>query len=509
MLKGVVKNLTDYGAFVDLGGIDGLLHITDMAWKRVHPSEVVEVGQELDVRVLKYDRERNRVSLGLKQLGEDPWDNIARRYPANSRVFGKVSNVTDYGAFVEIEPGVEGLVHVSEMDWTNKNVNPSKVVQVGDDVEVMVLDVDEERRRISLGMKQVTSNPWETFAAIHKKGDKVSGQIKSITDFGIFIGLDGGIDGLIHLSDISWNSTGEDVARNFKKGDTLEAVVLAVDPGARAHQPRRQATRAGPDGPVRGEQRPRFDRQGHGEGKSTPKGATIDLGDGVEGYVSARDISHERVDDASQVLKVGQEVEAKVIGNDRKGRTMQLSIKAKDGRNPGSAGAVQQGLQRCLLGHHPTGRAAANSWKASPSNRFAPAAARRAGSPQRAAPTRNPMTKSELIEILSQRQVHLKADDVDLAVKSLLEMMGGALAEGERIEVRVRQLLAAFPSAAHGRNPKTGDAVTPSGKRSALQSRARNCASRVAAWSRWTRTAETIRRAPADSGRINWRHCGG
>ena len=231
ILKGVVKNLTDYGAFVDLGGIDGLLHITDMAWKRVrHPSEVVEVGQELDVRVLKYDRERNRVSLGLKQLGEDPWDNIARRYPANTRVFGKVSNVTDYGAFVEIEPGVEGLVHVSEMDWTNKNVNPSKIVQVGDEVQVMVLDVDEERRRISLGMKQVTSNPWETFAAIHKKGDKVSGQIKSITDFGIFIGLDGGIDGLVHLSDLSWATTGEDVVRNFKKGDNLEAVVLAVDP---------------------------------------------------------------------------------------------------------------------------------------------------------------------------------------------------------------------------------------------------------------------------------------
>ena len=329
-LKGVVKNLTDYGAFVDLGGIDGLLHITDMAWKRVrHPSEVVEVGQELDVRVLKYDRERNRVSLGLKQLGEDPWDNIARRYPANSRVFGKVSNVTDYGAFVEIEPGVEGLVHVSEMDWTNKNVNPSKVVQVGDDVEVMVLDVDEERRRISLGMKQVTSNPWETFAAIHKKGDKVSGQIKSITDFGIFIGLDGGIDGLIHLSDISWNSTGEDVARNFKKGDTLEAVVLAVDPERERISLGVKQLEQDPMGQfVANNARGSIVK---GTVKEVDaKGATIDLGDGVEGYVSARDISHERVDDASQVLKVGQEVEAKVIGNDRKGRTMQLSIKAKD-----------------------------------------------------------------------------------------------------------------------------------------------------------------------------------
>lgn len=330
ILKGVVKNLTDYGAFVDLGGIDGLLHITDMAWKRVrHPSEVVEVGQELDVRVLKYDRERNRVSLGLKQLGEDPWDNIARRYPANTRVFGKVSNVTDYGAFVEIEPGVEGLVHVSEMDWTNKNVNPSKIVQVGDEVQVMVLDVDEERRRISLGMKQVSSNPWETFAAIHKKGDKVSGQIKSITDFGIFIGLDGGIDGLIHLSDISWNSTGEDIARNFKKGDTLEAVVLAVDP-------ERERISLG----VKQLEQDPFGQYMAGNQKGSvvkgtvkevdAKGATIELADGVEGYVAARDIAKERVDDATQHLKVGDEVEAKFIGMDRKGRTMQLSIKAKD-----------------------------------------------------------------------------------------------------------------------------------------------------------------------------------
>src|SRR5882757_1598799 len=231
VVKGVVKNLTDYGAFVDLGGIDGLLHITDMAWKRVrHPSEVVNVGDELDVRVLKFDRERNRVSLGLKQLGEDPWVAIARRYPTGTRLFGKVSNVTDYGCFVELEPGVEGLVHVSEMDWTNKNVNPAKMVQVGDEVEVMVLDVDEERRRISLGIKQTQANPWESFAAIHKKNDRVSGQIKSITDFGIFVGLDGGIDGLVHLSVIASQTTGEDLVRNFKKGDTVEAVVLAVDP---------------------------------------------------------------------------------------------------------------------------------------------------------------------------------------------------------------------------------------------------------------------------------------
>jgi small subunit ribosomal protein S1 len=330
VLKGVVKNLTDYGAFVDLGGIDGLLHITDMAWKRVrHPSEVVEVGAELDVRVLKYDKERNRVSLGLKQLGEDPWDNIARRYPSNSRVFGKVSNVTDYGAFVEIEPGVEGLVHVSEMDWTNKNVNPAKIVQVGDDIQVMVLDVDEERRRISLGIKQVTSNPWETFAAIHKKGDKVEGQIKSITDFGIFIGLDGGIDGLIHLSDISWNSTGEEIARNYKKGDTLEAVVLAVDPererislGVKQMEqdPLGQFVASNPKGTkVTGTVK-----------EVDAKGATIDLGDGVEGYVSARDVADERVEDASQYLKVGQQVEAKFVGMDRKGRSLQLSIKGKD-----------------------------------------------------------------------------------------------------------------------------------------------------------------------------------
>ena len=330
VLKGVVKNLTDYGAFVDLGGIDGLLHITDMAWKRVrHPSEVVEVGAELDVRVLKYDRERNRVSLGLKQLGEDPWDNIARRYPSNSRVFGKVSNVTDYGAFVEIEPGVEGLVHVSEMDWTNKNVNPAKVVQVGDDLEVMVLDVDEERRRISLGIKQVTSNPWETFAAIHRKGDKVEGQIKSITDFGIFIGLDGGIDGLIHLSDISWNSTGEDIARNYKKGDTLEAVVLAVDPERERISLGVKQMEQDPLGQFMATN-PKGTKVSGTVKEVDAKGATIDLGDGVEGYVMARDISEDRVDDASHVLKVGQQVEAKFVGMDRKGRSLQLSIKGKD-----------------------------------------------------------------------------------------------------------------------------------------------------------------------------------
>ena len=330
VIKGVVKNLTDYGAFVDLGGIDGLLHITDMAWKRVrHPSEVVNVGDELDVRVLKFDRERNRVSLGLKQLGEDPWDNIARRYPNSTRLFGKVSNVTDYGCFVEIEPGVEGLVHVSEMDWTNKNVNPSKVVQVGDEVEVMVLDVDEERRRISLGIKQCASNPWETFAAFHKKGDKVNGQIKSITDFGIFVGLEGGIDGLVHLSDISWNATGEEIIRNFKKGEDVEAVVLAVDPERERislgikqmeQDPFGQFMAANPRGSII-----------NGVVKEVDaRGAVIEIEEGIEGYLRASDIAKERVDDATQHLKVGDKVEAKFVGMDRKGRSLQLSIRAKD-----------------------------------------------------------------------------------------------------------------------------------------------------------------------------------
>jgi small subunit ribosomal protein S1 len=330
VVKGVVKNLTDYGAFVDLGGIDGLLHITDMAWKRVrHPSEIVNVGDELDVRVLKFDRERNRVSLGLKQLGEDPWVAIARRYPTGTRILGKVSNVTDYGCFVELEPGVEGLVHVSEMDWTNKNVNPAKVVQVGDEVEVMVLDVDEERRRISLGMKQTSANPWEAFAAIHKKNDKVMGTIKSITDFGIFVGLDGGIDGLVHLSDISWQTTGEDLVRNFKKGDEIESVVLAVDPERERislgikqleQDPFGQFMAAHPRGSIlTGTVR-----------EVDTKGATIDLGEGVEGYLRANDIAKERVEDATLHFKVGDTVEAKFTGMDRKGRSLQLSIRAKD-----------------------------------------------------------------------------------------------------------------------------------------------------------------------------------
>ncbi|MBK9655329.1 MAG: 30S ribosomal protein S1 [Rhodanobacteraceae bacterium] len=330
VLKGVVKNLTDYGAFVDLGGIDGLLHITDMAWKRVrHPSEVVNVGDEIDVRVLRFDRERNRVSLGLKQLGDDPWVNISRRYPQGTRLFGKVSNVTEYGAFVELEPGVEGLVHVSEMDWTNKNVNPAKIVAIGDETEVMVLDIDEERRRISLGMKQCTSNPWEAFAGTFKKGDRVSGQIKSITDFGIFVGLDGGIDGLVHLSDISWNGTGEDLVRNFKKGEDIEAVVLAVDPERERislgikqleQDPFGSFMASHPKGSIV-----------HGIVREVDaRGVTVDLSEGVEGYLRASDIAKERVDDATEHYKVGEKIEAKFTGLDRRGRTLQLSIRAKE-----------------------------------------------------------------------------------------------------------------------------------------------------------------------------------
>ncbi len=330
IIMGVVKNLTDYGAFIDLGGIDGLLHITDMAWKRVrHPSECVQISQEIQVKVLKYDQEKNRVSLGLKQLGEDPWVNIARRYPAGSRLFGKVSNLTDYGCFVELEEGVEGLVHVSEMDWTNKNVNPGKLVQLGDEVEVMVLDIDEERRRISLGMKQCKANPWEEFSALHKKGDKISGSIKSITDFGIFIGLDGGIDGLVHLSDISWSAPGEESIRNFKKGDEVETVVLAIDP-------ERERISLG----VKQLEQDPFQNYlaTHEKGaivygvvkELDAKGAVITLGDSVEGYLRASEIQRDRVEDARSLLSVGEEVEAKFIGVDKKSKTISLSIKAKD-----------------------------------------------------------------------------------------------------------------------------------------------------------------------------------
>lgn len=330
IVKGIVKNITDYGAFVDLGGIDGLLHITDLAWRRVrHPSEVVQVGQELEAKVLKFDREKNRVSLGLKQLGEDPWIGIARRYPQSTRLFGKVTNITDYGAFVEVEAGIEGLVHVSEMDWTNKNVDPRKVVTLGEEVEVMVLDIDEERRRISLGMKQCKANPWEEFAQSHKKGDKVSGQIKSITDFGVFIGLPGGIDGLVHLSDLSWNESGEDAVRKFKKGDELEAVVLAIDTDRERISLGIKQMGGDPFGNF---------SSTHDKGtlvKGTvksvdPKGAVIDLGDDVEGYLRASEISADRVEDATTRLSEGEEVEAVIVSMDRKNRSIQLSIKAKD-----------------------------------------------------------------------------------------------------------------------------------------------------------------------------------
>ncbi len=330
IVKGVVKNLTDYGAFLDLGGIDGLLHITDMAWKRVrHPSEVVNVADELEVRVLRFDRERNRVSLGLKQLGDDPWSDLARRYPVGARLFGAVSNITDYGCFVEIEDGVEGLVHVSEMDWTNKNVNPAKVVHTGTEVEVMVLDIDEERRRISLGMKQCMANPWESFAATHNKGDKVSGAIKSITDFGIFIGLDGGIDGLVHLSDISWHDVGEEAVRNFRKGEELEAVVLAVDPERERISLGIKQMDQDPFATFMAEH-PRGSLVTGKIKEVDAKGAVIDLGDGVDGYLRASEIRKERVEDASKEFSVGDEVEAKFISIDRKSRTLSLSIRAKD-----------------------------------------------------------------------------------------------------------------------------------------------------------------------------------
>ena len=337
VVKGTVKNLTDYGAFVDLGGIDGLLHITDMAWKRVkHPSEVVKVGDEVDVRILKFDRERSRVSLGLKQLGADPWENIARRYPPNTRVFGKITNIADYGAFVEIEDGVEGLVHVSEMDWTNKNVNPAKVVQTGQEVEVMVLDVDEERRRISLGLKQCAANPWKEFSENFNRGDKVGGQIKSITDFGIFIGLAGNIDGLVHLSDISWDIPGEEAVRSYQKGQQVEAMVLSIDPERErislgikqlAKDPFSGYISDNPKGSVvRGVVK-----------EVDARGAIIDLGNGIEGQLRSTDMARDRVEDARMLLKVGEEIEAKFMGVDRKTRSISLSIKAKEAHEEAEA----------------------------------------------------------------------------------------------------------------------------------------------------------------------------
>ena len=330
IVNGVVKNITDYGAFIDLGGIDGLLHITDMAWRRVrHPSEVLQVGQEVTAKVLKFDQEKNRVSLGVKQLGDDPWVGIGRRYPQGTRMFGKITNITDYGAFVEIEPGIEGLVHVSEMDWTNKNVNPGKIVALGDEVEVMVLEIDEDRRRISLGMKQCRPNPWEEFADNHRKGDRVRGTIKSITDFGVFIGLPGGIDGLVHLSDLSWHATGEEAVRNFKKGDEVEAMVLAIDT-------ERERISLG----IKQLEGDPFNNYAatHEKGAVVkgvvrsvdPKGALIDLGSDVEGYLRASEISRDRVEDARNHLKEGEEVEAMIVNIDRKNRSINLSLKARD-----------------------------------------------------------------------------------------------------------------------------------------------------------------------------------
>ena len=329
-VKGIVKNLTDYGAFVDLGGVDGLLHITDMSWKRIkHPSEVVGVGDEVDVKVLKFDRERNRVSLGLKQLGEDPWIQIKNRYPVNTRVNARITNLTDYGCFAEIEEGVEGLVHVSEMDWTNKNVHPSKIVSLGDELEVMVLDIDEERRRISLGIKQCKVNPWEAFSATHAKGGKVSGPIKSITDFGVFIGLDGGIDGLIHLSDLSWTETGEVAVRNFKKGEDLEAVILAVDPERERISLGVKQLEADPMGGLIGG----TEKGAIVTGTVTEidaKQATIDLGDGVIATLKASELSRDRVEDARSILNIGDKVEAKIQNIDKKTRNISLSIRAME-----------------------------------------------------------------------------------------------------------------------------------------------------------------------------------
>lgn len=350
VVKGVVKNITDYGAFVDLGGIDGLLHITDMAWRRVkHPSEVVQVGDEVEAKILKFDQDKNRVSLGIKQLGDDPWSGLARRYPSGTRMFGKVANLTDYGAFVEIETGIEGLVHVSEMDWTNKNVHPSKVVQLGDEVEVMVLEIDEERRRISLGMKQCKTNPWDDFEITHKKGDKVSGQIKSITDFGVFIGLPGGIDGLVHLSDLSWSQPGEEAVRNFKKGDEVQAVVLAID----VERERISLGIKQVEGDPVNSFVSSFDKGSivNGTVKSLDaKGAVIQLGDDVEGYLRASEFSRDRVEDIRNHLKEGDAVEAMIINVDRKSRSINLSIKAKDAADQSEAMQKLAGDQSASTG---------------------------------------------------------------------------------------------------------------------------------------------------------------
>jgi small subunit ribosomal protein S1 len=336
-VKGIIKNITDYGAFVDLGGIDGLLHITDLAWRRVkHPSEILNIGDEVEAKVLKFDQEKNRVSLGLKQLDDDPWKGLSRRYPVSTRLFGKVSNLTDYGAFVEIEAGIEGLVHVSEMDWTNKNIHPGKIAQLGDEVEVMILEIDEDRRRLSLGMKQCKSNPWAEFSETHKKGDKVSGPIKSITDFGIFIGLDGGIDGLIHLSDISWDKTGEEAIRNFKKGDELEALIVAIDvEKERISLGLKQLSGDNFTGFTKANDKGSFVK---GTVKSADaSGIVVTLADQVEGIVNISEVSEDKVEDASAVVKVGDEIEVKILNVDAKEKTIQLSFKSKNVAKPKAA----------------------------------------------------------------------------------------------------------------------------------------------------------------------------
>ena len=336
-VKGIIKNITDYGAFVDLGGIDGLLHITDLAWRRVkHPSEILNIGDEVEAKVLKFDQEKNRVSLGLKQLDDDPWKGLSRRYPVSSRLFGKVSNLTDYGAFVEIEAGIEGLVHVSEMDWTNKNIHPGKIAQLGDEVEVMILEIDEDRRRLSLGMKQCKSNPWAEFSETHKKGDKVSGPIKSITDFGIFIGLDGGIDGLIHLSDISWDKTGEEAIRNFKKGDDLEALIVAIDvEKERISLGLKQLSGDNFSGFTKANDKGSFVK---GIVKSADaSGIIVTLADQVEGKVDINEVSEDKIDDASTVVKAGDEIEVKILNIDAKEKTIQLSLKSKNSAKPKAA----------------------------------------------------------------------------------------------------------------------------------------------------------------------------
>ena len=454
VLKGTVKNLTDYGAFVDLGGIDGLLHITDMAWKRVkHPSEVVKVGDEIDVRILKFDRERSRVSLGLKQLGADPWENIARRYPPNTRVFGKVTNIADYGAFVEIEDGVEGLVHVSEMDWTNKNVNPAKVVHSGQEVEVMVLDVDEERRRISLGLKQCKQNPWKEFAENFNRGDKVSGQIKSITDFGVFIGLAGNIDGLVHLSDLSWDVAGEEAVRNYQKGQQVEAMVLSIDPERErislgikqlAQDPFSEYIATNPKGTiVKGVVK-----------EVDARGAVIDLGNGIEGQLRclrARARPRRRRAHRAQ----GRPGNRSPVHRRRSQDAHDRAVDQGEGNARGGRGGIELPFRAAVFGHQPGRPAQGTDWRRS----IMTSGYNKSNTGKR------PMTKSELIEIITAKQKHLPAKDVELALKQILEIMSDALSAGDRIEIRgFGSFSLHFRPPRQGRNPKTGEAVALSGK---------------------------------------------